>query len=129
MVRSILLILFIFSPILSVASTPPPDIDRQTRAIADQLRCPVCRGIPIADSPADLARDMISIIRQKLEAGESEEAILNYFVDRYGEWILLEPKPQGANLVLWIVPLLFLVGGGLFLSFAIAKWSRHKPVV
>lgn len=112
--------------ILLLFQNPGPDLDRQSREIADQLRCPVCRGIPIADSPSELAQNMMGMIRQKLKEGESEAGILKYFEDRYGEWILLKPKPRGLNLMIWIFPLLLFVGGGAFLGFKIFRWSKKS---
>lgn len=100
--------------------------DRQARAIADQLRCPVCRGIPISESPAELAQDMMKTIRAKLVEGQTEEEILKYFEDRYGEWILLKPKPKGLNLMIWIFPFVVFVGGIGVLSFAVVKWSHQR---
>lgn len=116
--------LFLCSIFLFLAAMPPADLNRHTRQIADQLRCPVCRGIPISDSPAELAKDMVKIIRGKIIAGETDGQILNYFSDRYGEWILLSPTPKGFNLIVWILPLLALLGGAVFVSFKISRWSR-----
>ncbi len=98
--------------------------DQQARAIADQLRCPVCRGIPIAESPSELAQNMMKQVREQLDEGKSEEEILNYFVERYGEWILLKPKPKGINLTLWVFPALLLGFGIIFLFFAVRRWSK-----
>lgn len=119
------LVFFLVLPALGVASLSDQDLGQRTRQIADQLRCPVCRGIPIAESPSELAQDMMTVIRQKLEEGRSEAEILDYFVARYGEWILLKPKPKGLNLIVWLLPILFLAGGGFFLAFKIRRWS-HK---
>jgi len=65
------------------------------------------------------------VIREKLGKGESEEQILKYFEDRYGEWILLSPKPQGFNLLVWVLPVVLLIGGGGFLALKISQWSRR----
>jgi len=108
------------------AAVSSTDINQQTKQIADQLRCPVCRGIPITDSPSELSRDMVKIIREKVEAGESEEKIINYFTARYGEWILLKPKPHGINLMVWILPALLLSGGAIFLAVKVSKWTDKK---
>lgn len=121
--KSIIWIPLLFSLTVS-AQNKDPDWDRQAREIADQLRCPVCRGIPIAESPSELAQNMMEVIRQKLKEGESEEAVLKYFEDRYGEWILLKPKPKGLNLMIWVLPFLLFVGGGVFLIFKISRWSK-----
>lgn len=125
LMKPLLLIFFVFLP-TTILGVAPQDVNQQTRHIADQLRCPVCRGIPIAESPAELAQDMVKIIRQKLEEGQSEEEILAYFEDRYGEWILLKPKPRGLNLMIWVLPALFLIGGGFFLILKISQWSKVK---
>lgn len=108
------------------AQNKDPDWDRQSSEIADQLRCPVCRGIPIAESPSELAQNMMEVIHQKLKEGESKETILKYFEDRYGEWILLKPKPKGLNLMIWVLPFLLFVGGGAFLLFKISRWSKKN---
>jgi len=110
--------------ILLIATTPS-DLDKKTREIADQLRCAVCRGIAVSESPSELAQGMVKIIREKLEQGQTEEQILNYFVDRYGEWILLKPKPEGLNLMVWVLPVVLLISGGLFLTLRIKKWTTR----
>lgn len=124
--KSIICVLLLLLPIVVSAQDSDPSGDSQSREIADQLRCPVCRGIPIADSPSELAQNMMEVIRQKLKEGESEAGILKYFEDRYGEWILLKPKPKGLNLMIWIFPLLLFVGGGVFLIFKISRWSKKS---
>ena len=115
---------FVFLSSSAVAVEVDKNIDIQARHIAEQLRCPVCRGVPIAESPSGLAQDMMSVIRQKLKEGETPDQILTYFTEHYGEWILLKPKPHGLNLMIWILPILILVGGGGLLTFAISKWSK-----
>ena len=90
-------------------------------------RLPICcRGVPIAESPSNLAKDMMGMIYKQLEEGKTKDEILNYFVERYGDWILLQPKAQGSNLFLWIIPLLFLIGGAIFISYKSSQWSRNN---
>lgn len=96
----------------------------EAREIAGELRCPVCRGIPIVDSPSTLAQDMMATINTKLQKGESKVEILKYFEDRYGEWILLRPKAQGLNLALWILPILFFLAGAFWLSLRALRGRR-----
>src|SRR5262245_21879106 len=79
--------------------------------IAAGLRCPVCLNLSVADSPSGLAREMRSEITLRLRAGEGPEQIRAFFVDRYGEWILLEPPKRGLNLVPWAVPIVALIAG------------------
>lgn len=123
--------LFLFGVFFSLAaaglafgSSREPVNEAQVRAVADQLRCPVCRGIPIAESPSELAQNMMQQIRDHLARGKSAEEILAYFEDRYGEWILLKPKPEGMNLVIWIVPLLLFLAGLVVLVLALMRWTK-----
>lgn len=73
-------------------------------AIGLLLRCPVCQGMPISDSPADMAQSMMAKVRTMHKEGQSEEAILKYFTDRYGDWVLLRPKVSGFNWLVWGLP-------------------------
>ena len=99
--------------------------DEQVRQIAAELRCPVCQGLSIADSPSRMADQMRDLIRERLEAGESPEAVKAYFVARYGEWILLAPTREGFNLVVWILPFLGLGGGAAGLYVILRRWKRR----
>ncbi len=93
--------------------------DSEAMRIGQKLRCPVCQGMPIAESPSEMAQDMMSRIREKLDAGESEQDIVDHFVSRYGEWVLLEPKREGLNWTLWILPVMaLLLGAGLIFRYA-----------
>lgn len=99
------------------------EIEAATRQLASEMRCPVCQGVSIQDSPTELAQEMKSVIRQRLQEGESPAEVQAYFVDRYGEWILLRPEAQGFNLVVYILPVLgLLVGGGLVFR-TVRKWT------
>lgn len=104
------------------------DLDAQARAIAAQLRCPVCQNESVADSPAALAAQMRALIRQKLAAGEQPEHIIAYFVTKYGDWILLEPPRRGVLWLVWIGPAIALLGGlalaAAFLRKAVTHPSR-----
>jgi cytochrome c-type biogenesis protein CcmH len=83
--------------------------------IGSQLRCPVCRGIPINESPAELAVQMMKVVKEQIQTGKSDEEIYDYFEKRYGEWALLKPKTKGLNLSLWILPFAFLLLGAIFI--------------
>jgi cytochrome c-type biogenesis protein CcmH len=78
----------------------------EARRIGQEIQCPVCQGLSVADSPSQLATQMRGIIRSKLEAGENRDAIVAYFVDRYGESILMTPPRSGAGLGIWLAPYL-----------------------
>lgn len=111
-------------------TTNAQDANLQKKAlrIGKVLRCPVCQGMPIADSPADMAQAMMKQVFVLLEQGKSEEEIFAFFVNRYGEWVLLAPKPRGSNLLLWIMPVLVLLLGGLAI-FAYVVRSKKAPEI
>ena len=87
------------------------ELDRRTEELASLMRCPVCQGLSIADSPTLLALAMKSEVRQFLAAGYGDDQIINYFEQSYGEFIRLEPKAEGFNLVVWIAPVVALLLG------------------
>ena len=83
----------------------------RTEDVAGLLRCPVCQGLSVADSPSKLAGEMRSEIETQLRAGRSPDRIRAFFIDRYGEWILLSPSRHGWNLLPWAVPIVGLLAG------------------
>jgi cytochrome c-type biogenesis protein CcmH len=97
----------------------------RVQSIADDLRCPVCQGLSVADSHSPTAEAMYDDIRRRVEAGESESAIKAYYVSRYSEWVLLDPDTSGVGVVVWILPVaaLVLAVGGLALAFR--RWRRQ----
>jgi cytochrome c-type biogenesis protein CcmH len=101
-------------------------IDDETRRIGKQLQCPVCSGASVAESPSELAGQMRNVIRTKLEAGENESQIMGYFVDRYGDGVLIEPPRRGFTLVVWLAPLGALLGGAFLLWRLLRLWLRPR---
>ncbi len=85
--------------------------DAQVTAVASRLRCVVCQNLSVADSPSEMARQMRDLIRERLAAGETPDQITGYFVQRYGEWVLLSPPARGLNLVLWLAPAAAVLAG------------------
>jgi len=111
----------------AAAQTPAQSdsaIEATTTAIAVQLRCPVCQGESIQESPSELARQMRNLVRDQLRAGKSSDEVKAYFVSRYGEWILLQPRAAGFNLLIYVVPALAVVGGFALIVFAVRRWTR-----
>ena len=106
-----------------LTATTDSALEARTSAVASQLRCPVCQGLSIQDSPSDLSRSMRAVVRDQLAQGKSPEEVKAYFVSKYGEWILLEPKARGFNLLAYAVPLLVVVGGGLVILLAVRRWT------
>lgn len=96
-----------------------PALEARARELSKGLRCLVCRNENIDDSNAELARDLRILVRERLVAGDSDDEVITYLVERYGEYVLLKPTAQGGNLVLWIAGpvmlLIALLGAGAYL--------------
>lgn len=102
-------------------------LDDQALDIGKELQCPICQNIAVAYSPSPLAAQMRQIIRSKLQAGETREQILQYFVDRYGEGILWDPPQYGWNLIAWRLPIIALIAGAIGLFWLFRTWRRSQP--
>tara|TARA_B100000315_G_scaffold260360_1_gene321133 strand:- start:5700 stop:6119 length:420 start_codon:yes stop_codon:yes gene_type:complete len=96
-----------------------PVLEKRARAISKGLRCVVCQNQSIDDSDAQLARDLRVLVRERLVAGDSDQAVVDYVVSRYGDFVLLRPPVKGATLVLWFGPVVIALIGiiGLVLFF------------
>ena len=103
-----------------------PALEARAREISKELRCLVCRNESIDGSNADLARDLRLLVRERLVAGDSNQEVLDYMVDRYGEYVLLRPPFSWKNAALWLAPPAFLlIGGGVALAYV--RQRRRKP--
>ena len=101
-----------------------PILEERARDISKNLRCLVCQNESIDDSNASLAKDLRILVRERLVAGDSDEEVLIFIVDRYGEFALLKPRSDGSNLILWLSgPLMLLIA--LTISFSFIK-SNYK---
>lgn len=109
--------------ILGVATAPAPQVDR-TAALATRLRCPVCQGESVEDSPSDTARAIKAQIGEFVDAGWSDRQVLDFYVQRYGRWVLLDPPASGDTLVLWALPALVLAAAVLV---ALTRRRRRAP--
>jgi cytochrome c-type biogenesis protein CcmH len=94
--------------------------------VAAQLRCVVCQNLSVADSPSEMAAQMRAIVRERLEAGETPEQVREYFVARYGEWILLAPRRRGFNLIVWGFPLGAVTVGFAAVALLLRRWTRRR---
>ena len=115
---SLMLLAMTFLPATATALTVDaklPDATQEVRAQAlfHTLRCVVCQSESVADSPAEVARDMRRAVREEIAAGKSDEAITDEMVSRYGERVLMMPERNARNAPLWIAPLLLLLAGAL----------------
>lgn len=95
-----------------VSTAVAGSLEEQTLRLAAELRCPVCQNLSVADSPSEMATQMRELIHEKLKNGESPDQVRNYFVSRYGEWVLLAPTRQGFNWLAWLLPFVAILGGG-----------------
>jgi len=86
-----------------------PALEARARIISRDLRCPVCQNQSIDDSDADLAHDLRLLVRQRLKKGDSDAQVKKYLVERYGDYVLLDPPFKAATYVLWLGPLFFLL--------------------
>jgi cytochrome c-type biogenesis protein CcmH len=119
-----LLLLTLAAPVFAVDVTEDP-LERQVHDIARDLRCTVCQNQPVSESNADTARDMRAIIREQVQAGKSRDEIVKYFVDRYGNYVLMDPPKQGSGAIVWAGPLALIVIVGI--SGAVFLRRRLRP--
>jgi cytochrome c-type biogenesis protein CcmH len=129
MMRALVLVLCLLAgPALAVQPDEvlsDPGLEARAREISRQIRCPVCQGESIDDSSAPISRDLRVIIRERLVAGDTDDAVIDYVVDRYGEFVLFNPRATGSGLALWLAgPAMLLVGVGV----AAVAFRRRKGV-
>lgn len=102
-----------------------PSPQDRVASLGAVIRCPVCQGESIVDSPAETARVMMEIVAEKVASGETDQQIIQYFRARYGDGILLDPPFGGKTLMVWIVPLLA-AGGGVWMI--LARRRQHESM-
>lgn len=101
-----------------------PAMQARYEHLARELRCLVCRSETIADSNAQLAVDLRRQLRELMAAGKSDEEILQYMTDRYGDYVLYKPPVVPRTLLLWAAPVLLVLGGGIAAAVIIARKSK-----
>ena len=97
-------------------------LEKRTHEIAALLRCPVCQGLSVADSPSTMATNMRGQVRDLVAAGYDQEQILAYFERSYGEFVRLQPQLRGVNWLVWLAPVAGLLGG-----VAVVWWALRGP--
>jgi cytochrome c-type biogenesis protein CcmH len=95
--------------------------------VASELRCVVCQNLSVADSPSEMAAQMRAIVRERLAAGDSPAQVRAYFVQRYGDWILLAPPRRGFTLLVWVVPYVVALLGIALVAVLVTRWTRRRP--
>ena len=101
------------------------ELDARTRGLGQRMRCPVCQGLSIADSPSASAVAMLSEVRDLLARGYTEEQVLDYFVRAYGEFVLLQPTARGFNLLVWLLPLAAIAAGAVLIALRLRAARRR----
>src|SRR5205823_3839947 len=104
-----------------------PSLDQRVHDVASQLKCPICQGESVADSPSELAQQMRGVIRQQLQSGKSEQEVIQYFRNSYGDQIIWSPPWQGFTLLAWLVPIGLLLAGIVLLLFVLRDWRAIAP--
>ncbi len=117
MIRALVLWLCLAAPALAVQPDevlPDAGLEARARALSRELRCVQCQSESIDDSNASIARDIRILVRERLVAGDTDTQVMAYLVERYGEFVLLNPPVQGANWLLWLAgPAMLVVGGAI----------------
>lgn len=126
----ILVMLLMASQLAGQGAAPvqETELDRRTRDVASGLRCPVCQGLSINDSPAELAIEMKGVVKEQLAAGKTPDEVRAYFIAKYGEWVLLEPDPSGFNILVYALPVLGVLGGALFIWSFVRRSTRPEEI-
>ena len=123
-----LAVLAVLAALAGPAAAAPVD-ENTVHAIAAQLRCVVCQSLSVADSPSETANQMRGVIRERLAAGDTPEQVVAYFVDKYGQWILLAPPREGFNILVWAAPFAALAVGLVVVAITLRRWRRRAAAV
>jgi len=107
-----------------------PALEQRARAVSAQLRCLVCQNQSIDDSEAPLAKDLRTLVREQITAGKTNEQVLDYIVERYGQFVLLKPRFERETLILWGTPfaVLLIAGGAMLLRRRRSEVVPEKPL-
>lgn len=123
------LLLLASSPVLAVQPDEmlsSPALEARARELSRELRCMVCQNQSIDDSDAPLARDLRLLVRERLKAGDTDAQVLDYMVQRYGEFVLMRPSMSLRNALLWGLPVLVVLIGGIVAVLAMRRRGRAE---
>lgn len=132
--RLLPLSLLVAAPAFAQSNVPPPPLadtqlpdtaqERSAKALMETLRCLVCQGQSIADSDADMAADMRALVRQRIAAGEAPNAVRDWLIQRYGDYVSYDPPLSATTGPLWLAPILLLAAGVLLASRSLKRRRR-----
>ncbi|MGE5333890.1 MAG: cytochrome c-type biogenesis protein CcmH, partial [Nitrososphaerota archaeon] len=111
--------------VTAISAAQPKTLDERTLDVAQQIQCPVCNGESVADSPSLKAAEMRAVIRQQLADGRSEQQVLDYFSQVYGNDILESPPRQGFTSLIWLMPVIMLLAGVAAVVAFAREWQRQ----
>ena len=109
-------------------ATENEELEARFKELSKKLRCPTCQGLSVKDSEAGFSTSIKGKIRELMKQGKSDEEIMAYFVERYGEWILRAPPVSGFNMVLWVLPGAAIMAGLIWVLYRSKKWVE-KPTM
>ena len=98
-------VLVVLLTLLSLTALAQDDLDSKARAVGATLKCPVCNGLALTESPSDFAKSMYAEVRSQVAKGQSPQQIKAFFVEKYGSSVLLEPPFSGVTLLVWLLPI------------------------
>jgi len=127
----VLLALFAAQPAAAVQPDEilkDPALEARARSLSRELRCMVCQNQSIDDSEAPLARDLRLLVRERLTSGDSDPQVIDFLVARYGEFVLLKPRFEWHNAVLWLTPVATLIAGAIAMLVAIRRRRAAAPM-
>jgi cytochrome c-type biogenesis protein CcmH/NrfF len=122
----LLLGLVVVAIVVAAVASRPSSFEDRAAYLERGIRCPVCQGVSIADSPSITAREMRDVVTARLAAGATDDEVRAFFVERYGRWILLDPPARGIDLLVWLTPAVVVVAGS-GLIIAMARRGRRTP--
>ncbi len=121
-----LIITLCAAPLWAGKLVDEPPQEQRVRAIATQLRCPVCQSENILDSHSGTAREMLDLVREQAAAGRTDAEILGFFQSRYGNYVLLSPPASGPASVIWLIPVLLALGGAGLGGLLVARLRQPQ---
>jgi cytochrome c-type biogenesis protein CcmH len=129
--RLLAVLLLVAAPAALAACGPDtsPSLEERAQSIDRTLICPVCPGETIDQAQVELARQMRTVVREKLAEGMTRDDVLQFFVERYGESVLAAPPREGFNLIAWIVPVVAVVVGAAAVALVVGAMRRNAPAL
>ena len=127
--KRLLMVCLCLIPMMAIAGVArdraeDPILEKRMIVLAEKLRCLVCQNESLASSHSDLAEDLRREVREQMNKGMSDDEIIDYLVERYGDFVLYDPRVKSTTLLLWFGPFLLLGGGGVMLFYQLRKRKR-----